>query len=57
MHAIQINYIVEKIRDGKVKLSHEHEDFAWIPKEDIGKYNISENTKKVILDAFDFIKK
>lgn len=57
VHAIQINYIVEKIRDGKVKLSHEHDDFAWVSKKDFNKYNISENTKKVILDAFDFIKK
>lgn len=56
VHAIQINCIVEKVK-GNVKLSHEHDDFAWVSKNDLNRYNISENTKEVISDAFDFIKK
>lgn len=56
VHVIQINFLVEKI-GGIVRLSSEHDNFAWISKEGINKYNLSEKTKKVINDAFDLIER
>ncbi len=50
----QINFLVEYI-SGKVKLSNEHRTFAWITKEDLDKYEVSQKTKKVIEKAFEII--
>ncbi len=38
---IQINYLCLPVGEPKVKLSHEHSDFAWITFEDLKNYNIS----------------
>lgn len=48
----QINFIVTT-DSTNVKLSDEHQDSAWISKDEVNKYEISEKTKKVILEAFD----
>lgn len=48
----QINFIVTT-NSMNVKLSEEHQDFAWVSKDEVKKYDISEKTKKVILEAFD----
>jgi len=51
----QINFIVQPKPDTEVRLSSEHQAFAWVSKEEIDKYNLSEATKKVIKKAFDII--
>lgn len=52
----QINFIVTT-DSADVKLSKEHQDFAWISKSEMDKYEISEKTKKVILEAFEVYSK
>ena len=54
---IQINFLVRVVNKKKVKLSPEHQNFAWISKNNIDKYQLSQATKKVILKAFELIKK
>jgi len=51
----QINFLVKAINDNKVKLSSEHQNFAWVSKDEIDQYQLSEETKKVILKAFELI--
>jgi len=53
----QINFLVKLIKGNKVKLSPEHQNFAWISKDEINQYQLSKATKKVILKAFELIKK
>jgi len=52
----QINFIVTS-SSSKVKLSAEHQSFAWITKDEIERYKISEQTKKVIQASFDLYPK
>jgi len=52
----QINFIV-KTKSSKVKLSEEHQDYAWISKGDLDKYEMSAETKQVIADAFNLYNK
>jgi 8-oxo-dGTP pyrophosphatase MutT (NUDIX family) len=51
----QINFLVKLLEDEKVKLSKEHQNFAWISKEEVEKYKLSEATKKSILRAFELL--
>ena len=53
----QINFLVIPVNDKDVVLSKEHQAFAWINKEEIDKYNLTEATKKVIRKAFEIISK
>ncbi len=53
----QINFLVESTGDYKVKLSPEHQNFAWISKDEIDKYELSATTKEVIKKAFELIHK
>lgn len=55
VHAIQLNFIVKMI-GGKIKMSDEHDNFAWITAKDMEKYNLSKETKNVINLSFDLIK-
>jgi 8-oxo-dGTP diphosphatase len=48
----QINFLVTPIDDTKVKLSSEHQNFAWITPGEIDKYNISKEIKETIKKAF-----
>jgi len=48
----QINFIVTA-DSTDVKLSEEHQAFAWISKDEISKYGVSDSTKEVILKAFE----
>ena len=47
----QINFIVVS-NSSKVRLSEEHQNFAWISKDDVNKYDMSVETKNVIREAF-----
>jgi len=51
----QINFLVKPKNNTQVKLSKEHQSFAWISKEEIDRYNLTEATKNVIKKAFDIV--
>ncbi|MDI6883513.1 MAG: NUDIX hydrolase [Patescibacteria group bacterium] len=57
----QINFLVKSVKNdndnNKIRLSFEHQNFAWISEDDIDKYRLSEATKKVIQEAFELIRK
>jgi len=53
----QINFLVKLLEDEEVKLSKEHQNFAWISQDEIEKYKLSEETKNVISKAFELLKK
>ena len=48
----QISFLVTPIGGVEVKLSHEHQKFAWITEKEIDNYNISKETKEIIKKAF-----
>jgi len=48
----QINFLVIPIDGIKVKLSSEHQNFAWVTPDKIDNYNISKETKEIIRKAF-----
>jgi len=50
----QINFLVKPVGEVKVKLSSEHQNFAWIREDEIDKYNITKETKEIIKKAFKF---
>jgi len=49
----QVNFLVTPANDKKVKLSEEHQAFAWIAKDEIDKYELTDATKNVIRKAFE----
>jgi len=49
----QINFLVEIIGDETIKISSEHQNFAWVDEKSISKYDLSASTKKVIVKAFE----
>ncbi len=51
----QINFLVKPADGSEVKLSPEHQTFAWINKNEINKYNLTKKTKKVLEKAFELI--
>ncbi|NMC51286.1 NUDIX domain-containing protein [Candidatus Kuenenbacteria bacterium] len=52
----QINFLVRAVGH-KVVISKEHQDYAWISKNHIRRYNLSKETKKVIRQGFKLIYK
>ena len=48
----QINFLLKLIGSSEVKLSNEHQNFAWITKDEINNYNLSEETKSVIKKTY-----
>jgi len=48
----QINFLLKLVSKFKVKLSTEHQNFAWITKGVIDKYNLRKGTKSVLTKAF-----
>lgn len=53
----QINFLVKIKDDQEVHISEEHQNYAWVDKDDLNKYNISDATKKVLLKAFELLEK
>ena len=45
----QINFLVKVKGHCKVKMSREHQNFAWVGKKDLSKYRISREIKNVLL--------
>ena len=48
----QINFLLKLVDSSEVKLSNEHQNFAWITKDEINNYNLSEETKSVIKKTY-----
>ncbi len=53
----QINFLAKIKGNQKIKLSPEHQNFAWVSKKELHKYNLSKETKQVIKKAFELIEK
>ena len=52
----QINFIVTS-NTSEVRLSEEHQNYAWVSRDEINKYKVSDETKKVIQLAFSLYSK
>lgn len=48
----QINFLVKPKGNTEVRLSSEHQSFAWINKDEIDKYDFTDETKKVLKKVF-----
>lgn len=48
----QINFLLKLVGNSEVKLSSEHQNFAWISKDEIDNYNLSIETKTSIKQSF-----
>ena len=55
--SVQINFLVKPIKNAQVILSHEHQAYAWISRNEIDKYTISKNTQQAICKGFELINK
>lgn len=53
--SIQINFLVKPGDNSGIKLSQEHQAFAWIKEDEINKYNLTEKTKSVLKKAFELV--
>ncbi len=54
----QINFLATLINNNKkIKLSSEHQNFAWIHENEVNQYELSKATKQVIQKAFELIHK
>jgi len=51
----QINFLAEFI-GGEVKLSNEHQNFAWITEDELKNYKVSKTVKEAIIKAFKISK-
>lgn len=49
----QVNFLVKMIGEERVVLSGEHQAFVWVGKDDLEKYSLSEETKRVIMKALE----
>lgn len=50
----QINYLLKINGNSKVKISDEHQNYAWITNNELDNYNLSKETKGTISKAFTF---
>jgi len=53
--SVQINFLVKPVGNTKIILSSEHQNYAWIDKDEINEYNISKNTRQAIQKTFELI--
>lgn len=51
----QINFLAKITSNKKIFLSTEHQDYAWVLKNDLKNYNLSKETKRVIKQGFQLI--
>lgn len=51
----QINYLVKTTTKPRVKLSVEHQNYAWISPEEINDYNFSDETRETIITVFKIL--
>jgi len=52
----QISFLVKPVGKGQVKLSKEHQNFAWVSKDGLNKYNLSTDTKNAIIKGFKYLR-
>ena len=52
-HSVQINYLLKALSNEVILSPDEHDKFAWIYKEEIDNYDITQETKKTIRKAFE----
>ena len=48
----QINFIVKSKNNFNVKISPEHQNFAWVHEEEINNYNVTESVKDLLKKVF-----
>lgn len=48
----QINFLLKLIGKPDVKLSQEHQNFAWVEKDELPKYELSDETRATVIKAF-----
>lgn len=53
----QINFLVKAEVPENLKLSDEHQNFAWVTESEMKNYKVSEETKKVIEKGFGLVNK
>jgi 8-oxo-dGTP diphosphatase len=54
LDSTQINFLAEPAASRpSVRLSQEHQDFAWVTESELGAYEMSEAMKSVVLHAFN----
>lgn len=53
--ATQISFLVKPIGKPTIKLSHEHQDYAWVTESELDRYKLSDETKKAILKVFKLL--
>jgi len=53
----QVSFLCELKGKSKVNLSSEYQDFAWVKKKDLNKYNLTNKAKKAIIKAFTLSRK
>jgi 8-oxo-dGTP pyrophosphatase MutT (NUDIX family) len=51
----QISFLCKLVGKPEIKLSNEHQNFAWISENEIDNFEISDDTKRVLRSAFDLI--
>lgn len=49
----QVTFLVKPVGSAEVKLSSEHQKFAWIKQNEIDNYNLSNETKDALRKAFE----
>jgi len=53
--ATQINYLVKVMTTPNVRLSEEHQNYAWISPGEINDYDFSDETKETIMTVFKIL--
>ena len=51
-HSVQINFLLKMVSE-TVKISDEHQDYAWVSQEELDNFEVSEKTKNTLLKAFE----
>lgn len=51
----QINFLVKATNSDDVKISDEHQDFKWVGEKELDNFDISDETKQVIRQAFKLL--
>ncbi len=55
--ATQISFLCKTIGKPSVKLSSEHQNFAWVKEKELNEYNLTEEVREAIIKAFSILKK
>lgn len=53
----QVNFLTKIVGEQEIKISNEHQKYAWVSKGELNTYNLSEATKAVLEKAFNLLQK